>query len=115
VVLIGKSYWTGLIRWLRRTMLEQYNNISAEDLRIFRLTDDPHEACDMIIQAETGRCYYPPSGAFSGIAKGRQLSPEGTRFGVAPRMSNETIQQPALPDGADSIDKPVKPKRRSRR
>ncbi len=101
VVLIGKSYWTGLIRWLRRTMLEEYNNISQEDLRIFRLTDDPHEACEMITQAESGRCYYPLPNEFSGIAPGRQLSPEGTRFGVAPRVSAETIAQPALPDGAD--------------
>ncbi len=101
VVLIGKSYWTGLIHWLRRTMLEEYKNISVEDLRIFRLTDDPHEACDMIAQAQAGRCYYPPSSGFSGIARSRQLSPEGTRFGVAPRISAETIKQPDLPNGEE--------------
>lgn len=99
VVLIGKSYWTGLIRWLRHTMFEEYKNISVEDLRIFRLTDDPHEACDMITQAQASRCYYPASSGFSGIAPGRQLSPEGTRFGVAPRISAETINQPELPNG----------------
>ncbi len=115
VVLIGKSYWKGLIRWLRGTMLNQYKNISAEDLRIFRLTDDPHEACDMITQAETGRCYYPPSSGFSGISRSRQLSPEGTRFGVAPKISNEMIEQPALPEGNNTDTRRVKAGRRRRR
>lgn len=112
VVLIGRSYWRGLIAWLKRTMLKEYKYISQEDLRIFRLTDDPQEACEMIAEAESGKCWYPPSSSFSGIARSRQLSPEGTRFGIAPRVNPEAIEQPELPQ---TEELPVKSKARGSR
>lgn len=43
VVLVGKSYWEGLIGWLKTTMVEE-KNINPEDLNLFVLVDTADEA-----------------------------------------------------------------------
>ena len=48
VVLIGKSYWTGLLEWMKEQMLETENNISAGDLDYLHLCDTPDEAVEYI-------------------------------------------------------------------
>ncbi len=48
VVLIGKKYWTGLIEWIKSSMLEMENNISAADLDLFGLVDTAEEAYEYI-------------------------------------------------------------------
>jgi uncharacterized protein (TIGR00730 family) len=47
VVLIGKRYWSGLLDWMRETMLAQ-RNVSGGDLDLFHVTDDLDEAADLI-------------------------------------------------------------------
>lgn len=47
VILIGKKYWDGLIRWMKNTVAAE-QNIDPEDLSIFKLTDDPDEAVKYI-------------------------------------------------------------------
>ena len=47
VILMGKSFWGGLVDWLRATMLEA-SNISDPDLDLFTITDDPKEAVRLI-------------------------------------------------------------------
>ncbi|MCK4288955.1 MAG: TIGR00730 family Rossman fold protein [Bacteroidales bacterium] len=47
VILIGKKYWAGLIRWMKNTVAAE-QNIDPEDLSIFKLTDDPDEAVKYI-------------------------------------------------------------------
>mgnify|MGYP003147737355 CR=1 FL=1 len=47
VVLMGVSYWTGLVDWLRDTMLAE-GNIGEKDLHLFKITDDPQEAVDIV-------------------------------------------------------------------
>jgi hypothetical protein len=49
VVLFGSEYWDGLTAWLGDVMLSR-GYISAGDLGILRLTDDPEEAVDHILQ-----------------------------------------------------------------
>jgi uncharacterized protein (TIGR00730 family) len=50
VVLFGRRYWAGLIRWLQsRVLLEQ--KISAGDLDLLLMTDDPAEAASTVIAA----------------------------------------------------------------
>src|SRR3954468_10688036 len=47
VVLVGRSYWTGLLDWLRDTLLAA-GAIAEEDLSLFHLTDDPSEVVELI-------------------------------------------------------------------
>src|SRR6187431_345273 len=43
VVLVGHAYWDGLVDWLRAVVVED-GKISATDLDLFYVTDDPEEA-----------------------------------------------------------------------
>jgi uncharacterized protein (TIGR00730 family) len=54
VVLMGVSYWQGLVDWLRTTMLAD-GKIAAPDLELMTLTDDPGEAVEVIKASETSR------------------------------------------------------------
>ena len=48
IVLVGKSFWGGLIDWVTEVMLKQENNISAEDLHLFNIVETPEEAVEVI-------------------------------------------------------------------
>ena len=48
VVLFGKTYWRGLIRWLRQGVLKA-GNIDPEDLNIFTVVDTPKAAVEAIL------------------------------------------------------------------
>jgi predicted Rossmann-fold nucleotide-binding protein len=54
VILFGRAYWAGLVRWLQsRVLLER--KISPGDLDLMILTDDPREAVAAVVQAYTGQ------------------------------------------------------------
>lgn len=48
IVLVGKKYWGGLLEWVRTTALE-HGVISAADLDIIHLTDDPADAVRHVV------------------------------------------------------------------
>jgi uncharacterized protein (TIGR00730 family) len=48
IVLVGKKYWSGLIDWIKNTMLDKESNISPEDLDLFSVVDTSKEAVDKI-------------------------------------------------------------------
>jgi uncharacterized protein (TIGR00730 family) len=50
IILIGKKYWSGLIDWIKETMLEVENNISPDDMDLFILADTSDEAVDYIVK-----------------------------------------------------------------
>jgi uncharacterized protein (TIGR00730 family) len=50
IVLMGTSYWSGLLDWLRQTVLEA-GNVSGRDLTMLRLTDDVEEAVAIMVDA----------------------------------------------------------------
>jgi uncharacterized protein (TIGR00730 family) len=47
IVLIGSEYWKGLITWLREVVLRE-GNLSPSDMDLFRVTDDPVKAAEII-------------------------------------------------------------------
>jgi len=47
VVLVGTSYWQGMIDWMRTTQLAA-GAITEADLGLLKLTDDPDEVCRII-------------------------------------------------------------------
>ncbi|MBI2268746.1 MAG: TIGR00730 family Rossman fold protein [Bacteroidetes bacterium] len=49
IVLAGKKYWTGLLDWIKTTMLLEEHNISAEDLDLFKVVDSADEAVKVIV------------------------------------------------------------------
>ena len=58
VILFGRHYWAGLLRWLRsRALVEQ--KISPGDLDLIIVTDDPAEAASAVVAAHTAH-HKPP-------------------------------------------------------
>jgi len=49
LILVGTRYWEGLLSWMKETMLQQSNNISAEDLDLLKLADTPSEVAEHIL------------------------------------------------------------------
>jgi uncharacterized protein (TIGR00730 family) len=49
LILFGRKYWRGLIRWMKDT-LEQGAFISPRDLKLVQITDDPEEALEIILE-----------------------------------------------------------------
>ena len=54
IVLIGTSYWQGLLDWMRDTVLAE-GKINAADLDMLTVTDDVDLAVSMMIEARTAR------------------------------------------------------------
>lgn len=48
VILVGTEYWSGLKEWIRTTLVESANNVNAEDLDLFSITDDTEEVVKLI-------------------------------------------------------------------
>jgi uncharacterized protein (TIGR00730 family) len=49
VVLVGSEYWTGMLQWIRETMLQQEHNINESDLDLFKVVDTADEAVAHIV------------------------------------------------------------------
>src|SRR3990167_3173722 len=47
LILVGKDYWSDLLTWMKKTMLRE-GTISAKDLDIVKITDDPKEVVSII-------------------------------------------------------------------
>jgi uncharacterized protein (TIGR00730 family) len=50
IILVGKKYWKGLMDWIKKEMLAEEHNISADDLNIFTIVDTSKEAVDTIVK-----------------------------------------------------------------
>ena len=54
IILFDSSYWAGLIDWLRAQVVER-GNVSAQDLELFRVSDDIEEVVDVIAESYRAR------------------------------------------------------------
>jgi uncharacterized protein (TIGR00730 family) len=61
IVLLGTAYWSGLVDWIRGTVLAD-GNISTWDLEMFRVTDDVDEAVAVMTAAQSDRPSPAPGG-----------------------------------------------------
>lgn len=48
IILMGSSYWNGLIDWVKDVMLNEENNINKEDLNLIHIVDSADEAVQII-------------------------------------------------------------------
>ena len=48
IVLVGKSYWGGLLGWIKEVLLEKEKTISPEDLDLINLVETPEEAVQVV-------------------------------------------------------------------
>lgn len=50
LILFGKKFWSGILRWMQSQMQEQNRFIGPDDLKQYTLTDDPREAMNVILE-----------------------------------------------------------------
>ncbi|MFN8208123.1 MAG: TIGR00730 family Rossman fold protein [Bacteroidales bacterium] len=48
IVMVGRAYWEGLLKWITDVMLETEKNVSPEDMDIFHVVDHADEAVEII-------------------------------------------------------------------
>jgi uncharacterized protein (TIGR00730 family) len=54
IILFGRSYWQGLLDWIRAEVVGQ-GNVSARDLELIRVSDDIDEIVDIISESYRSR------------------------------------------------------------
>jgi uncharacterized protein (TIGR00730 family) len=52
LILFGTEHWSGLLKWMKSRLEQKAKSISPGDLELVRLTDDPQEAIDIILEYE---------------------------------------------------------------
>ncbi|MEL6674234.1 MAG: TIGR00730 family Rossman fold protein [Bacteroidota bacterium] len=59
VVLVGSSFWTGLLDWIKSVLLDQHKNISPEDLDLFKVVDTADEVVEQLTGFYNNRTLKP--------------------------------------------------------
>ena len=59
LILVGTQYWSGLIKWIKETMLEGEKYVSPGDLDLLKVADSPNEVADIIKQFYTKHALQP--------------------------------------------------------
>jgi len=48
IILVGKAFWSGLLDWIKTTLINQYQNVSEKDLDIFHIVDEVDEVLEVL-------------------------------------------------------------------
>ena len=48
IILVGKKFWSGLVDWIKETLLDSNNNISKEDLYLLNIVDTEDEVIEIL-------------------------------------------------------------------
>jgi len=48
IILVGTDFWSGLVDWIKGTLLKSYENISPDDLHLVDLVDTEDEVLDIL-------------------------------------------------------------------
>lgn len=54
IILVGTSFWSGLLEWIKNTLLAQ-KTISKEDLDLFKMVDTSDEVVETILEFYKGK------------------------------------------------------------
>lgn len=84
VILIGRSYWKGLVEWMQKSMLKtRHPKISPQDIDLFTVTNSLRETVRIIMEARQAR--QPRTQSPQDV--GYRPSGEGTVMGKPPRTT----------------------------
>ena len=48
IILVGRSFWSGLMEWIKTVLIEQYKNVSPEDLNLIKIVDTEDEVIEVL-------------------------------------------------------------------
>ena len=82
LILMGSEFWKDLLGWIEDKMLGRHRHVSTSDLEIYKLTDDPAEAVQIVEDYRRAREKVLAREAAAAIPYAEQLTAEGTRQGM---------------------------------
>ena len=82
LILMGSEFWKDLLGWIEDKMLGSYHHVSTSDLEIYKLTDDPAEAVQIVQDYQRAQEEILAREAAAAIPYAEQLTAEGTRQGM---------------------------------
>ena len=59
IILVGSEFWSGMLDWVKKVILDQFKNISPEDLSLMHLVDTPDEVIDILNEFYRNISYSP--------------------------------------------------------
>jgi uncharacterized protein (TIGR00730 family) len=105
IILYGTEFWSGLVDWMRRTLIPHF--IDGEDIDIFRIVETPEEVVRLVRLSQRKRWWQPldveltrAAGNGASRAKNPLSGPkaantgEGTRYGKRPRRPDKRHVKP---------------------
>lgn len=48
IILVGTDFWSGLLDWIEKVVLEKYSNISPNDMKLIKLVDTADEVVEIV-------------------------------------------------------------------
>jgi len=48
IIMVGKDFWQGMLDWIKATVLEKFENVSATDLELIHLVDTEEEVIEIL-------------------------------------------------------------------
>ena len=48
IILVGTSFWSGLIDWVKTVLVEKEHTVSPEDLNLFKIVDTEDEVVEIL-------------------------------------------------------------------
>jgi predicted Rossmann-fold nucleotide-binding protein len=48
IILVGTSFWSGLIDWIKTVLVEKENTVHVEDLELIKIVDTEEEVVEVL-------------------------------------------------------------------
>ena len=48
IILVGSEFWSGMLDWIKETLLKENNNISSKDLELIKIADTKEDVMDIL-------------------------------------------------------------------
>lgn len=48
IILVGSEFWSGMLDWIKETLLKENNNISSKDLELIKIADTKEDVIDIL-------------------------------------------------------------------
>jgi uncharacterized protein (TIGR00730 family) len=48
IILVGTEFWSGLLDWIKKVIIEKHHNANPEDLNLIKIVDTEDEIVDIL-------------------------------------------------------------------
>ena len=59
IILVGTEFWSGMIDWIKQSLLENNKNISESDLDLFKTADTKEEVLEILEEFHKNYVFTP--------------------------------------------------------